>query len=50
MDDAWRRDMDALGAEPPRPAVHKLAILDKVIISFEYILKGLWGVPATLGG
>mmetsp|Transcript_13731 Transcript_13731/g.25286 ORF Transcript_13731/g.25286 Transcript_13731/m.25286 type:complete len:487 (+) Transcript_13731:26-1486(+) len=30
MDDAWRRDMDALGADPPRPAVHKLAMLDKV--------------------
>ena len=27
---AWRRDMDALTADPPRPAVHKLAMLDSV--------------------
>jgi hypothetical protein len=30
MEDAWRRDMHALGSDPPRPAVHKISFMDKV--------------------
>jgi hypothetical protein len=30
MEDAWTKDMEALVANPPRPALNKLAILDRV--------------------
>jgi len=30
MEDAWRRDMDALSGRPPAPAMHKLALLPTV--------------------
>ena len=30
MDEAWRNDLDSLGANPPRPALHKLALVGTV--------------------